>query len=216
MNVYLYQNSTEKILKNAYIGEYGWKPWENTVAYYPFRSDILDHSWNNNNFTWWAYTFSNNRITVTSKLSWPLIVPTSWTDARTIIAWITAYSQWNWNSRYDYATWSSWPNWLLKNNSDGAWVQLKIWSTWYDVKQTTLSEFSLIVLVKNWNKLSWYVNWNLVNTVTMSTDQWSFQFPTTYSELQPWTYWEIIVEDKIWTDSEISEYYNSTKSNYWL
>ena len=71
-------------------------------------------------------------------------------------------------------------------------------------------------MVKNWNKLSWYVNWNFINTVTMSTDQWSFQYSTQYSELQPWTYWEIIVEDKARTAQEVSDYYNQTKANYWL
>ena len=49
MNVYLYQNNTEKILKNAYIWEYmlPYTPTANTVFYYPLidnQSDVTGNT----------------------------------------------------------------------------------------------------------------------------------------------------------------------------
>jgi hypothetical protein len=43
MGVYLYPSGTETELKNAYIGEY-WSPNANTIAYFPFKDDILDQT----------------------------------------------------------------------------------------------------------------------------------------------------------------------------
>lgn len=49
MGVYLYPSGTQTELKNAYIGDYRWQPWANTLLWLPLNStDLLaDKSWNN-------------------------------------------------------------------------------------------------------------------------------------------------------------------------
>jgi hypothetical protein len=44
-------------IQNIYIGTQkvrpsGWKPWANTIAYYPLEEDWNDYSWNWHNLTW--------------------------------------------------------------------------------------------------------------------------------------------------------------------
>lgn len=199
------------------IREYqAWRqPWANTVAYYPMISDILDHSWNNNNFTGSWYSFSNNKVILTSDLSWPLVVPTSWTEPRTVIAWIS-YSSSSSEWMYKFADWIYWDNGSIINSSTREGGHLKIGSSWYEVHTASSQTFDCIALVRDWTSLVVYINWNLLNTATIARNDWYFQYATSSSTLCAWTYWEIIVENKAWSAQEISDYYDQTKWNYWL
>jgi hypothetical protein len=77
------------------------------------------------------------------------------------------------------------------------------------------------IILMTWTKtgttMKLYVNGVLTSTnSSLSTATWTSPNWITKTYLDPWTYWEIIVEDKIWTDSEMADYFNTYKSNYWL
>ena len=194
-------------------------PWANTVAYYPFTSDILDHSSNSNNFSWWTYTFSNNKITITSSLTWPVLVPVNTSWDRTIHMWTT---WWNTSARclFRFSAASNWDTlWHLKWTDEENWNRpwASYWrSSWYRNRPSSVSvwSFFLMTWVKDWTSMKLYLNWELVSTTTLWSNIWNNA--TVKSILENWTYWEIIVEDKVWTVDEIQTYYNKSKSNYWL
>ena len=210
----------EHELKNAYIGKYGWQPWANTIAYYPLKSDILDHSGNNNNFTWGTYTFSDNFIDVTVKLTWPVTLPNGGTWPRTISMWTYVPS---WDTRafsYLPATSDGWPNcyvsWRDTENGNRPWA----WFYYYWWKRNRPASVSvwekfLMTWVKEWAVMRLYLNAELVSTTNLnSSGTWNPPWPR--AELLPWKYSEIIVEGQARDLTMISEYYNLTKSNCWL
>ena len=71
-------------------------------------------------------------------------------------------------------------------------------------------------MVRNWNILYWYLDWELVWSVSVS---WSLYNNLTYgstSSGQWWTVWETIVENKVWIQSDIQKYYRHAKTRYGL
>jgi hypothetical protein len=73
----------------------------------------------------------------------------------------------------------------------------------------------LMIWVKEWATMKLYLNAELVSTTNLnSSGTWNPPWPR--AELLPWKYSEIIVEDQARDLTMISEYYNLTKSNYWL
>lgn len=198
-----------------------WTPWANTIAYYPFRSDILDHSWNNKNFTGSWYSFANNMITTTSTLTWPIVTPENTTWDRTINVWCYRAS-WYYCFRSSNIGTDWWINPYESENWYRPWVSFKLWNTWYRNYPSASdlpAMWSIILMTrtKTGTTMKLYVNWVLTSTnSSLDTATWTSPNWITKTYLDPWTYWEIIVEDKIWTDAEIQNYYNQTKSNYGL
>jgi len=81
-----------------------------------------------------------------------------------------------------------------------------------------------VVITKDWTTKKWYINW--VKIVEKSTTNTA----TTYNPdliIWWWTYYNndvrftwnisnVIFEDITWTDQNVQDYYNSTKSLYWI
>lgn len=207
------------LTKSNYKGE-GRQPWANTVAYYPLKSDILDHSGNNNNFTWGTYTFSDNFIDVTAKLTWPVTLPNGGTWPRTISMW-TCVSSWDTRAfSYLPATSDGWPSCYISwrdtenGNRPWAWFYYYWWKRNWPTSVSVWEKF-LMTWVKEWATMKLYLNAVLVSTTNLkSSGTWNPPWPR--AELNPWKYSEIIVEDQARDITMISEYYNLTKSNYWL
>jgi len=221
----------QKELKNAYIGEYveWWQPWANTVAYYPLEEDVLDHSWNNRNLT-------NNNITFWQK-DWVTAALFNGTDAYaslwsqlslgdtfTILAW---YWHNAWNNGMVYCQWASaslYPSlwlWYWINSSN---VSVHSWTggnnTWLTSTVGSNNwKWVLWVFVFDNGSVSLYENNVVTKTWTLSA---------------PWTWWEwfyvgmrrnpyhffwwainkLILENKVRTAQERTDYYNQTKSLY--
>lgn len=198
-----------------------WTPWANTIAYYPFRSDILDHSWNNKNFTGSWYSFANNMITTTSTLTWPIVTPENTTWDRTISAWMYRSS----SHYYSFRSSNIWTEWFLNpydwENWNRPWASLHI--SWWKRNRPSASDLPtmwdiiLMTWTKTWTTMKLYINGVLTSTnSSLGNSTWVSAYWITKSLLNVWTYWEIIVEDRIWTDSEIADYFNTYKSNYGL
>ena len=211
-------------LKNAYIGEYGWHPWANTVAYWTFddqnTDQITDVSWNWNNLTFTAGT----KITY-SQLSW-------------------SDYYWNFNkseydksitgvSNYTWCLWckiaQTWQQYIIQT----FWIDLIYWfRSWeievYDyygwrtyrstIKSTTpLNTRMCIWFTKNGSTVTKYYNWSKIWTATFANyDLTGITMGWNYSQGVIGSMNNIILEDKVRTDDEMSNYYNKTKSNYWL
>lgn len=196
-----------------------WQPWVNTVAYYPFREDILDHSGNNNDFADWTYSFSNNKITITSELTWPIVTPENTIGDRTINMRVNSDSN---GATYSFRS-SFWgTDWFLspiEQEIDGRpWASFKLYS-WYRNRPSesdlpVMWSTILMTWIKTWATMKLYINWVLTSTTTLDSDRWYSESEITKSHIDPWTYWEIIVEDKVWADQEILDYFNQTKSLY--
>ena len=69
----------EHELKNAYIGEYGWKPGVNTLAYYPLVSDFSNDWW-----TIWNLTSNGTNTFVDDNIS-TINVCRTWDNGRSYL-----------------------------------------------------------------------------------------------------------------------------------
>lgn len=218
----------EKAVKYVYIGEYngGWQPGVNTVAYFPFTSTttVYDQSWNGNDLiNDWGVVFTNDyaeRPTTSSLYNNSFTIPSTvymW-------LWVNATSFPSYNDRIIRSgsdVWlmyrNPWDNdYTFLNEKSGVWNTF-VWSTppvinkWYYVFTTWT----------NWNLKLWFIdNWNMTTTTssyTLSTSGISLWIGTNSSYDTYRGYMsELIIEDREWTDQEIEDYFNLTKSNYGL
>lgn len=211
-----------------YMHSNDWHPSERTIAYFPFKDDKVDHSWNDMFLTntsllskwniWYVCTFSQWSSSVTYKvqLAW-------WWNAKYIsIRYKINSSSWNtgllslekyWNVWYAPSHWNT----SLSNKisvftsssftvwAQSAWLSFNAWhhiSVWYDWSKILISKDWVQSTLYNW---SWYQFSEIVSLVNM----WS-EANINY-EIS-----DAIIEDTCRTQSEITSYYNSTKSKYWI
>lgn len=217
------------IINLIYNAPREWKPWANTLAYYPLKEDVLDHSGNWNNGSWNPNSFADG----VANYSWnsttlPTSLVSSWT--RTVSVWLngawpydkivavlwqhTNVDYW-FNIWFNRNAWGTYYNWVLQwpqgsgtvyNYLEALPSQLTWWH--YVVAQRDISKIYIYVdgVFKWEDTYSWLSN----NTFYLWYDHWYAGWAWTGKVS------ELIFEDKIWTADEITDYYNQTKSNYWL
>ena len=227
MNVYLYQNNTEKILQNIYIGEYGWKPWSNTLAYYPLNWDLNDYSgnWRNLSWTWsfvswWPWQVFN----VTNVYSDDSAFDIYWTQAFTLCLRLKVTSM---PSLYDSIMWTQ--QW---SNPDTHDKEIDIWSWWVVNFQMWNGSEYLIQSNTNISANQWY---NIVATFDGSSRKlyinwvnvWSWSGWSSYNNNPPrlvfrrrwdgsYNISNAVVENIWWSTSDVWNFFTLTKWNYWL
>lgn len=194
-----------------------WQPWANTIAYYPFHSDLLDHSGNNNNWSSGDGTFANDMITTTSSL-WRNALITSSQDF-TLSAYVD-FSKTTATAGYAYIAIfgnTDWPTcwfWINRTSNEFAWFKT---GSWYTFTQTLSSAIHHLVLTRSSSTRKAYADWVLIETKTVS---WSLQSSTSQTIGSPYGYnysitcWEVIMESVARTEQEVADYYNNTKSIY--
>lgn len=228
MNVYIW--TTE--LYKAYIGEVTWwKPWANTVAYYPLTSvsQLQDMSWNNHTLTnnsnlvsfWTNYWVScayfpwitSNYLYVNS----PTYLP-SWSAARTMSIWGYFVGSTSTDSLMMF--------WWGLSTSKLCWLLVYSWwvyFAWYNANTSryTFSKnvWHLVTMTYDWTKIRLYLDGSLKETksTTLNTTTPLFWIWWHWSQ-RYWSWWlsDAIVESVAWTDQEVTDYYNLTKWIYWL
>ena len=219
------------IFNTVYGGEPKWKPWSNTIVYYPLNWNANDESWNGKNGT-------------ASNITWD-----SWWDNGCAYfnwnAYISIPSLWSTNNNATFSFWvnsnqnvSNWWDFLcINNSSDNEWFTLMNDSRRFDV-QTYKSWYSpsnhystnnvcdgtwhYIAVTVSWTNFSVYIDWTLDITFT-----WSYWIPS-LDVTRMWMHpnWSsnkytgyidtLIIEKVCWTADEVANYYNKTKKNYWL
>ena len=210
-----------------------WKPNANTLIYYPLTSNLVDQMWNWNTGTMhWTCTFdSSTGIHVTWK-SWNYITGMSnWIANRNTFT-MNVWEKLDQTGKTQCILWynNNSPSsqcMYISHEWDGyRWVWF-FWSSWsYCViwNITIDTNWHNVCLLATWTSYQWYIDWVAYWTAALSSNNMN-----NYSELQLWwwgAYWsnraanwyirDYIVETVARTDAEILNYYNTTKSNYWL
>lgn len=219
--------------------QWWWQPWVNTIAYYPLNWDANDYSWNGYNMS------AVNTVTYEALSSWIQVAKTndsqlqvdnfpSFAQDITVLLWVKQYentsgynNMWYWVRWANSSSWDndgvsklkhSWPSqWsaLILNmytnlNEITTWpftdLTWNLWTATYNnsTKEMTLYQNDTVI----WQGVSWW---------TPYATLWYFCL---------WVIWyggrskvylsNCIVEDKVWTEQEISDYYDQTKANYWI
>ena len=215
-----------------------WQPWANTIAYYPLNSTttVNDMSWNwhtltatgmtygtnyaifPNNNSWWSY-YSVTDLTFPSTFfigCWCLRTSTTWNRVITPALWYVLTSRYcviaiTTNILITYTGSSDYGVSLPTDMNTDEWYYT--YYTW------TLS----------WSVTSWFIypDWtHFSDTRTSSVPSsrpwtswviWTNWHPN-YRSGDSWRWYmsDLIIEDKVWTQQDIEDYYNGTKANYWL
>lgn len=222
----------------------GWQPWANTLAYWTLDDTLNDSSWNNRNLTMsWSLSFVNDTSLcrkvlyctwVQASNNYVYASSISWVSTITIHIWNKSLISFS-NYRNLFTTSLDLNLWIRTEESSSWYMNLIIWnSNSYQIFRVTLSDadhkkwhlLSVTFDNSNW-ELKWYINWELNVTGTSSyynLSNWLKKF-----SLWVWYWtsegvnryfngyiWEVILEDKVRTAQEITNYYNQTKWDYWL
>ena len=176
-------------------------------------------------WTWYAYCQSLPTPTViTVNIRAKATNNRSWT-----------YARWLFHTHFNYNGWNDWVRWEMYSWNGIPWVNVWSWINFnyanYDwVPYSALTSRNLRTVVRNnsTHQIKIYRNSVLYNTKTFSSyiPSWNWN---SYFTLWVWyiadnsinrrRYWRIsetIVEQKERTAQEILDYYNQTKSKYWL
>lgn len=228
--------SYEHKVKNIYLGEPWWSPGENTMLYIPFKNDLDNHSPQSyslvssssvsiTTLSWLkCATFSDGFLTFpdTNILNWVYTI-SLWRKL-TENSWNTPFcyvGKWTWNQNRYYSFWewgspyrmrsSYWDNDLQVN------LSTPTFPTGWEYLVTTVDSNNLWTLYKNatslWTKDFW--TWRNVSSWYLYVWADSAAISTSWTRYT-WYLSEVIIESKTRTAQEISDYYELTKSNYWL
>lgn len=192
--------------------EWQWQPWANTIAYYPLHEDIDDEVWN---YPWTsgAATFSNNMATITTSLrrTWTWFQNNSW-DFTICAWWICSPTEimFKWDGNRNASL-------VISFSADHMWIQY--YSSWWKTFETTwtLGNIYNIIGVKKSGTLYVYINGTLAGSLSAPNYPWySWSSWDTAQIAQGNICADVIIESVPWTATEIADYYNQTKANYWL
>ena len=210
-------------LKNAYIGEYR-VPSSTTEIYYDFNGDINDKTgkWNNATVSWTItyWTLSTGKVygitTQNSYISFPLL---PYSSPFTIVIWyqITWYTTWG---QVYTIMWSNIISRIMVYNPYNTgfyWCET-------DKPSYASQNFWLNRIDWNWHcfgmafstsSIDYYLDWNRI----WGSSGWSWSDTSVESSI--WNnldiyMWAFIKDLKTWSLQDYQDYYNLTKSNYWL
>jgi len=231
---------TMAVLKNAYIGEWTpYTPTSDTLAYYPLNWNLKDYSWNWHNGTWSTGTAKYNTLS-----SWLKVAEFSWWVSRvtttfsgtpkTVSLWVyksTSLSDpfvntWKWiawqNIEDNWTWWlfrlinsSARPNKVIYQNGNYDSYRVEKTESYYD-------KWINLVITNSWSTSLFYVNWVYVGSVSNNISTWgslwigTTPYDTSANNTLYWYVSDLILENIVWNSTKITNYYNQTKSNYWL
>jgi hypothetical protein len=205
-----------------------WQPWANTTLYLPLNWSTKDE------VSWTTYSSSNVTYTTWSwnikcasfSWNWYINLTTTpdfeqWTWELTIMFWAMLNAV-SWNRRaialHRNSTYfmivgisGSTPQFYLRNSQNDAWTS---WST----ALSTWTKYLFTLTAKeNWSA-TMYINWvqsatkNIWTFTSSSFLFWQYVWASyDGSEGFYWTLKDVIIEKKLRTAQEISDYYNQTK-----
>lgn len=232
------------IINLVYEAPEWWKPWANTIAYWTLDNTLNDSSWNNRNLTMsWSLSFVNDTglsrkvlycTWIQASNNYVYAASISWVSTITINIWNKSLISFS-NYRNLFTTSLDNNLWIRTEESNSWYMQLMTWNgNNYQTFRVTLSNadhqkwhlLSVTFDNSNW-ELKWYINWTINVTGTSSyynLSNWLKKF-----SLWVWYWtsegvnryfngyiWEVVLEDKVRTADEISDYFNLTKWDYWL
>lgn len=213
-------------LKEAYLWAGKWQPTSNTYAYYPLTENANDYSGNNRNLTAASaitYSESNWAYLPNSAHTWMV----EWFNITTSWTWTFSWWQktiavrdgdcrgidiyWGASSRRLFTAWNSNTQTFNRSNSNTFWSTTETANVWY-LNTVTLNNGTLTSYV-NGVQLS---SGSVATGYTSSYFRWGQEYNNGANRQLYGYLKDIIIENKVWTATEISDYYNSVKWNYWL
>lgn len=197
----------------------GWKPWSNTLAYYPFISDLKDYSGNWYDFTTysWTTTFVNNMVQSTWVLRWRSLMSQLWNNFTISMYLLHAgdscslqdsddmrlctFVFWGWANGIDFNIRYNWNR----------------YTTSYSLSPD--NKIHHVVGTKENTTYKLYVDWEL-----KSSNVYSYPIITDKAYFHLWNigasitkkFWNLILEKTVWTAEQVANYNNQTKSLYSL
>jgi hypothetical protein len=217
-------------VKKIYIGDHyqiypEWKPWANTVGYRPLETDLKDYSWNNNDFTTYSgtTTFVDWMVQTNWKIYRNNIMNTvRWNDF-TLLMYIVPSNN---SSDESYLFFSSRNNLDYCSSNFGYWFWtyrlgwVVNWSRVWNYYSASLDwNPHLLCVTKSWNSYDLYLDGVFAQNVTengaIPVETYMVLW-NTLSATKTMKFWKLIIEDKVRTAQEISDYFNSTKADYGL
>ena len=207
--------------------DFWYIPNANTLLYVPMKRDLLDHSgkWISLSNSWvtintsvasmWVWYFNETYLNNTS-----FSVPNTFT--------LNVFVRFNENQYWKIITYlgAEWTNvyWLKL----AVWesTRFQFWFTYLKVEDVytwwtpILNTWYLYTFIKNWNSNLLYINW--VQKIDRSMTYWS----SPWNWISIWKMWDneklrwylsnYIIENRVRTQTEITNYFNKYKSKYWL
>lgn len=218
---------TGLIQKEIYPGHKGFVPWVNTRIYLPLTDNYKDVvSWTTLSTTWAVSLVTEWWVKCTRvnwwRLYWLSSAMITWSWSRTLSFWFkynsisssewwTAVCRW---SESNYSFYSLWDN-------TGVNYAFSWYSSSADIESsTTLSTWVRynMVATYDWSTVSIYLNWTFIWSKSVGLSTWSSDlyiwWRPGWSCLANWYVSQVIVENKVWTAQEITDYYNMTKSDF--
>ena len=223
--------------------DFWWKPTANTLARYKLETDANDYSWNWRNLTNNNVSFVTQSWVKSAYFTWSASSPLTqltYSNFYNLSSWdytinFRAYKlpQASWWSEYGdrYAIWM----WSF-NNSYKWWSMILEYDDnrlrfafWYDDCDSDINPWNQRVNIwvkfkKSTNQQFIYVNWVLRNSRTTTYTHslkvlnlciwWRASWNTDNN--WKWYLSKIIFEKVWWSDSEFLEYFNKTRSKYWI
>ena len=202
-------------------GWWGWQPWANTLLYVPMKSDLTDH-WPN------QYTLTNNGVTLVQNQA---NIDVGYFDGSSDITCpssptFTDFHVWFWMKIQQVTNqifvWQT--NWdIFFATQSGMWIWIwRKWVAWDSRVNYTFdgNTWYYVSFDKQWNNFTISLNNSNILTTTNSRSyslSWWFVI---------WSQWgnpyvlgyisDFIMESAAWSAQEKSDYYDLTKSNYWI
>lgn len=220
---------------------YSRTPWANTLAYYPLAEDCNDYSGNNRHGTNSNVTFSNWLATFNGTNSVVTVAHADWqkpTNNFTILAWFrvsTTAQTWcvvgkaQWSPYYQTNRYYYMGNQWDENSGKtfawfAPWNEREVYPTSvFNLAPTPFTswEWHLLGLTNEWTTKNQYFDWEVVATASKSTVSSTYSVPLTIGNVTHKTadMWfngnisKVILENRTWTQQEILDFYNWTKSD---
>lgn len=205
-----------------------WSVNWSTLLYMPLNWNVKDEvSWNNGSW-WWtsSYTTLDSWLKVAyCNTSSYIITPTITMDTAMTVSWWLKWNGWDWFLRADRSSnrrfwqiqsymvggWESW--WWYWYNSTYYWTTLWHNSNWWN--------HCVVTTWPNWVRV--YSDWRLIFSSSYNSFWWASQWRwlnyDQSSSRWAWSSWwasNIIIEKRIRTEDEVKDYYEQTKSLYWV
>lgn len=189
-------------------------PTDNILSHFPFIDDTQDKVWNatlsitwEKQDIWYRFNwYSTSQWTIDN--IWAGVFVSAWVKYLRIgSSWQSIWIPYWW-------LWQNlWSNLGSKKNKYSIYInnsEVLVWSF-----SATTGQWYHLAQWWNWEKLIWYVNW--VQTIDYPVTSWI----ATWTSGKLLTQLDYVLSDVFytsvaWTESEILNYYSSTKANYWL
>ena len=222
--------------------DWSWSPWANTILYLPLESDVVDMSgktWRTFTTSWISYTnvwwVDSIHVWATwwISLTAPSPLVTTASSEQTISFWVY-FADWVINKRRNIFAFTIENETcvmisLLENTSNMRFYWQSWWDWWaYNVLEAWTRKHIVCTNSSAWANV--YVNWVLDSTYTWSSTPRGIWGSNTeqaqnigngrdwlqYSDWLRGNMRELILEDRVWTAQEVSDYYDLTKADYWI